>query len=159
MLPYLFLGGERNAHNHKELTYRTNVVGVLNMAWEVPNFFPSEFRYLNVSISDDSSESISDAFGEITEFIDACRQVRGGGAVLVHCVQGISRSTSACLYYLMRREGWPLRRAYAHVKALRPIMRPNKGFMRQLLAEEEELFGATTMDLDALFPADEQYLL
>ena len=114
---------------------------------------------MNVAISDDSAEDIAHAFDEMADFIDTCRQVRGGGAVLVHCVQGISRSTSACLSYLMRREGWTLARAYEHVKALRPIMRPNKGFMRQLLAEEEELFGATTMDLDALFPADEQYLL
>ena len=30
---------------------------------------------------------------------------------------------------------------------------------RRNLAEEEEMFGATTMDLVALFPADEQYLL
>ncbi len=155
----LVQGGERNAHNHKELTYRTTVVGVLNLAWEVPNFFPQEFRYMNVAISDDSAEDIAHAFDEMADFIDTCRQVRGGGAVLVHCVQGISRSTSACLSYLMRREGWTLARAYEHVKALRPIMRPNKGFMRQLLAEEEELFGETTMDLDALFPADEQYLL
>ena len=59
----------------------------------------------------------------------------------------------------MRREGWTLRRAYEHVKALRPIVRPNKGFMRQLLAEEEALFGSTTMDVEELFPSDEKYVL
>ena len=46
ILPFLYLGGERNAHNHKELAYRTQCGFVLNLAWEVANFF---LKSLNTS--------------------------------------------------------------------------------------------------------------
>jgi|TARA_B100000780_G_scaffold33764_1_gene21122 hypothetical protein len=48
----MYLGGERNAHNHKELTYRTQVGFILNAAWEVGNFYPNEFEYLKLPFQD-----------------------------------------------------------------------------------------------------------
>ena len=48
--PYLYLGGERNAHNHKELSYRTSCGFILNMSWQSPNYFPEEFEYVCVCV-------------------------------------------------------------------------------------------------------------
>ena len=50
--PYLYLGGERNAHNHKELCYRTGVGYVLNVTCETACFFKEEIEYLRLKVED-----------------------------------------------------------------------------------------------------------
>ena len=87
---------------------------------------PLLHRYLKVALTDFSSSAnyIHAAFDDATKFIDECRAANS--AVMVHCVAGISRSTTAVLQYLMKREGWSLKKAYAITKAARTNMRPNK---------------------------------
>jgi protein-tyrosine phosphatase len=79
-----------------------------------------------VALTDFSSSAnyIHAAFDDATKFIDECRAANS--AVMVHCVAGISRSTTAVLQYLMKREGWSLKKAYAITKSARTNMRPNK---------------------------------
>jgi hypothetical protein len=57
--------------------------------------------------------------------------------VLVQCVQGISRSVSAVLFYLICNENMTFNDAYLHLFRLRPIIQPNPGFYRYLLAAEQ----------------------
>jgi hypothetical protein len=59
--------------------------------------------------------------------------VSGGGQVLVHCSQGVSRSAALAVAYLMWSCDWPYARAYAHVRQLRGVAAPNIGFTCQLL--------------------------
>ena len=148
LTPYLYLGGERNAHNHKELTYRTNVGFILNAAWEVSNFYPDEFEYLKLSLSDFSSEAgaLAKDLQKAGEFIDRARSYNS--KVLVHCVAGISRSSSICMYYLLTRENWTLKKAYLHVLNLRPLIRPNEGFFAELQKVERECLGYNTMSIE-----------
>lgn len=159
LTPYLYLGGERNARNHKELTYRTRIGYVLNCAWEVPNFYPEELVYLKMTLSDvqEEAEALAAEFDRAVAFIDEARSK--GSRVLVHCVAGISRSTSICLVYLMKREGYTLRQAYDHVKAKRSIMRPNKGFLKQLMKMDREIHGSDSVVYEELYPPDEKFLL
>jgi len=44
----MYLGGMQNASNMKELKVYTNVGFILNMAVEIPNFFPRDFKYLKI---------------------------------------------------------------------------------------------------------------
>lgn len=145
LTPYLYLGGERNAHNHKELTYRTNVGFILNCAWEVSNFYPEEFEYLKLPMSDfkDQANALAKDLNRSADFIDRARLYNS--KVLVHCVAGISRSSSVCMHYLMTREKWTLKKAYLHVLKARPIIRPNLGFFHELQRVERECFGYNTM--------------
>jgi protein-tyrosine phosphatase len=64
-------------------------------------------------------------------------------SVLVHCVQGISRSASFVIAYLMYRSlsstattspttRLSLRDALTHTRDRRSIVSPNRGFLRQL---------------------------
>ena len=62
--------------------------------------------------------------------------------VLVHCAFGRSRSASILLAYLTAHRGLPLAAAYKLVKARRPIMLPNFGFVASLAAMEEARTGA-----------------
>lgn len=59
--------------------------------------------------------------------------------VLVHCVQGISRSASVVCAFLMAFYGWAPARAVAFVKAKRWIAEPNFGFVAQLHEYEKTL--------------------
>jgi atypical dual specificity phosphatase len=61
--------------------------------------------------------------------------------VLVHCVQGISRSASVVCAFLMSMYGWSPSQAVAYVKAKRWIAEPNFGFVAQLHEYEKTLVG------------------
>ena len=56
----------------------------------------------------------------------------GKGNVLVHCRAGISRSATLVLAFLMKSRRWRMKRALEHLRACRPIVKPNEGFMEQL---------------------------
>jgi len=58
------------------------------------------------------------------------------GSVLVHCAAGVSRSATVVLGYLMSRHNYTLAAALEHLKAVRPWVAPNLGFMQQLAAYE-----------------------
>jgi dual specificity MAP kinase phosphatase len=136
ILPFLYLGAERNAHNIKELTYRTNITFILNVSWEAAETYPDQFVYKRIPISDKADEPIALHFKEAFEFIEQAR--KSGKNVLVHCVQGISRSATLTIAYLMWHKRIPLSRALAHVKHCRPVINPNRGFMEKLKEFEKE---------------------
>ena len=57
------------------------------------------------------------------------------GNVLVHCIAGVSRSSTVCLYYLMRRWRWTLEESLKQLRSVRPCVRPNDGFLKGLKGE------------------------
>ena len=65
--------------------------------------------------------------------------VDGGDAVLVHCMQGVSRSSTVVVAYLMRHRGMTFDTALALAQKKRPRVRPNAGFLSQLQRYEKEL--------------------
>ena len=71
ILAFLFLGGDRNAKNLKELQVRTRVTHIVNAAWECSNHFPSAFVYENYRISDHSFENLIDTLETAADFIGA----------------------------------------------------------------------------------------
>lgn len=54
------------------------------------------------------------------------------GVVLVHCAQGISRSASILIGYLMARERLAYESALSALQGVRPVVQPNPGFVLQL---------------------------
>jgi protein tyrosine phosphatase (PTP) superfamily phosphohydrolase (DUF442 family) len=65
--------------------------------------------------------------------------LRRGDRILVHCHMGISRSSTVVLLHLMLNRGMTLTGAQAHLKKLRPVVQPNAGFMRFLMATDSRL--------------------
>ncbi len=57
---------------------------------------------------------------------------RQEGAVFVHCNAGVSRAATVVIAYHMKTQDVDFHTAYQHVKGVRPCIRPNDGFMRQL---------------------------
>lgn len=76
----------------------------------------------------------------------------GGGRVLVHCHAGISRSATVVLLYLMTRYGCRLDAALQALRAVRPVVRPNPGFMRWLRAVDARLAAARAGKLHTSIP-------
>ena len=54
-----------------------------------------------------------------------------GGRVLLHCSQGVSRSASLAIAYLMWKRGGSFDEVLAAVKAIRGVANPNIGFTCQ----------------------------
>ena len=67
-------------------------------------------------------------------FIKDC--VTEGGKVLVHCKMGISRSAATVIAFGMKYYQWSLSKVMNLTKEKRPIVKPNQGFMHQLIIYE-----------------------
>ncbi|KJE95366.1 hypothetical protein CAOG_05820 [Capsaspora owczarzaki ATCC 30864] len=141
ILEYLYLGTEWNASNKEELQ-RLGVGYVLNMAWEIDNFFPLLIQYHHCLIHDENWESILPHFDNTYRFIK--KAVDNNSKVLVHCKMGVSRSASAVIAYIMKSLGWPLKKSLEFVKSQRRIIRPNPGFTKQL-EEYEGILAASKL--------------
>lgn len=146
------------------------------MAVEVPCYFPNHFTYKKLALSDISDQSLLDVFEEAFSFIDSAlsgpaaqkispeelelteseqesweKEIPAHGRVLVHCIQGISRSATIVIGYLMSRERMSLREAYEKVTTLRPISKPNVGFIEQLRQLEKQIFGTNTLSVEDVY--------
>ncbi|PGH05598.1 hypothetical protein AJ79_06765 [Helicocarpus griseus UAMH5409] len=128
-----------------------NIVRILSLVppEEVPRFDRSEGKQdvaveiRNINIDDDPMEDI------LMHLKDACDWIQSGldqrsadgsngqTGVLVHRQQGISRSGSFIVAYLMRKFQLPYSDALSLARVLRPIICPNKGFEDQLRVWEQ----------------------
>jgi predicted protein tyrosine phosphatase len=89
---------------------------------------------MHVPVKDSDKEDIARHFPQTREFI---AQHISAGPVLVHCNAGMSRSATIACDYMMHANpflGLSVERALLYLQAARPIIRPNGGFVRQLIA-------------------------
>ena len=92
---------------------------------------------------DNEKTDIAATFEESIDFIKTAKEM--GGRILVHCIAGVSRSSSVVLAYLMKEEGWDLYTAYEYAKKRRFIVKPNKGFRLQLARYELTVHDVSTV--------------
>src|SRR5690242_8972505 len=64
--------------------------------------------------------------------LDLARAENANNRVLVHCAMGISRSSAIVLAWMMQTNGWSFEKSRDFVKAKRPVIKPNEGFLQQL---------------------------
>jgi predicted protein tyrosine phosphatase len=95
--------------------------------------------YRTLRVSDVAHEAIGDHFVGVCDFIEGALGSSPTAAVFIHCVAGVSRSTTLVIAYLMRSEGLSAAAAVEAVRAVRPEARPNAGFLEQLLDWENTL--------------------
>lgn len=87
--------------------------------------------YLGIRAHDMMSYSLDRYFMEAIQFIDEA--LHRGGKILVHCVQGVSRSATIVIAYLILKRQMRASTALRYVFSKRWI-RPNDGFLKQLAA-------------------------
>uniref|UniRef100_A0A0N5BRX6 protein-tyrosine-phosphatase n=1 Tax=Strongyloides papillosus TaxID=174720 RepID=A0A0N5BRX6_STREA len=65
------------------------------------------------------------------------------GKLLIHCEQGISRSATLCIAYIMKTFKYTFSRAYELIKTKHPQACPNSGFLKQLQIFEKLNFDCS----------------
>lgn len=120
------------------------ITHIVNVTRNVPCFFeaiegksPVEVAYLRLVLDDTDDDDLSESFALGPPFIEEA--IRGGGKVLVHCQEGLSRSSAVILAYLMHFREMSLVDAVNHLARCRPIIQPNEGYTDQLGRLEEQL--------------------
>ena len=142
VMPFIYLGDRHDAAN-RELLTKLGVSHILNSAFQIPNYHERHFLYCNLPVFDRVGEDLSRFFEQAATFIKEAKEERT--AVLVHCIAGVSRSTTCVIAYLMAHEGMRLLDAYKLVRKIRPIVCPNESFRLQLAHYELALFGSTSV--------------
>ena len=97
---------ESNVHYNGKIPYHLVIQAHDSETYDLSNHIDQSMKFLNMSLTHTN--------------------------VLVHCMMGVSRSTSFVLWYLMTEKHMTLSQAYNHVKQRRPIINPNNGFLTQL---------------------------
>ncbi|KAL2329630.1 hypothetical protein Fmac_017211 [Flemingia macrophylla] len=128
---HVYLGGDAVARD-RDILKQNGITHVLNcVGFVCPEYFKADFVYRTLWLQDSPSEDITSILYDVFDYFEDVREL--GGRVFVHCCQGVSRSTSLVIAYLMWREGQSFDDAFQFVKAARGIADPNMGFACQLL--------------------------
>ncbi|XP_057754991.1 protein-tyrosine-phosphatase MKP1 [Arachis stenosperma] len=128
---HVYLGGDAVAKN-RDILKQNGITHILNcVGFVCPEYFKADFVYRTLWLQDSPSEDITSILYDVFDYFEDVREQ--GGRVFVHCCQGVSRSTSLVIAYLMWREGQSFDDAFQLVKAARGIADPNMGFACQLL--------------------------
>ncbi|CAJ1064338.1 uncharacterized protein si:dkey-175m17.7 [Xyrichtys novacula] len=142
ILPFLFLGNERDAQD-LDLLIRLNIGYVVNVTTHLPLYHVNAgLRYKRLPATDNSKQNLRQYFEEVFEFIEEAYQ--SGQGVLVHCQAGVSRSATIVIAYLMKHTLMTMTDAYKYVRSRRPVVSPNLNFMGQLLEFERDLNSGVT---------------
>lgn len=133
----LFISSYQVAGDEEALN-ASNITHIVNTAADVcDNCFPEKFQYLTYYLKDANSEDITVLLYKTMEWIHEA--INKGGRVLVHCREGVSRSATIVIAYLMWRFSLSFEAAHERIRQNRPICNPNTGFTCQLLQLHKKL--------------------
>ena len=129
--PSVFVAGEAVARDLATLREH-GITHIINCnAFVIPNHFENVLTYKSLWLQDSPGEDVTRVLYDCFDFIRAARAA--GGNALVHCSQGVSRSVSVAVSFLMWESGLSYEEAFAQVKSQRGIANPNMGFTCQML--------------------------
>ncbi|KAL8284174.1 hypothetical protein RQP46_004923 [Phenoliferia psychrophenolica] len=142
---FLYLGPEPTKKEDLDDLERRGVKQVLNLALECDDRdgeIARRFdRYWKIGMRDFVEET-----GVQRSIEEACRILADAQLqskpIYCHCRAGKSRSVTIVLAYLVHRNNWSLKRAYAHVSEHRKSISPNIGFVAELMKWEERERGS-----------------
>lgn len=159
--PGIFLGNRRQSLDDEIMLRELGFTHVIDLHdADIPaalTFQSQGVKYFTLAIWDREDADFGKAFEQIYDFVKSARasaiyHYQGTSRktkILFHCNQGISRSSSCVIYYIMRKHHVPLTKAFQIVQNARDCVYPNSAFMKQLLHEEQKIFG-TQSDISVL---------
>lgn len=148
---YLFLGGIEAAYN-EPLLCKYGISSLIDMSNVSPTLVPANkksdcpcacsskthFRSkLNIGVDDIEWENLEPYFDDINAFIHGAR--KKGRRVLVFSYLGQSRAAAAVIQHIMQHFKIPYQKAVNIVRAKRPQIKLNSGFVKTLLRLERRL--------------------
>ncbi|CAI5472098.1 unnamed protein product [Closterium sp. Yama58-4] len=139
VLPHVYVGSDAVARDRGILrsagiTHVVNCVGFV-----CPEYFPHDITYKTLWLQDNTSEDIQCVLYDVFDFVNEVKQVNG--RCFVHCCQGVSRSTSLVIAYLMWAQQVEFEDAFRVVKDIRGVASPNMGFACQLLQWQKRVLS------------------
>ncbi|KAK7054229.1 MAP kinase phosphatase 2 [Favolaschia claudopus] len=131
----LYLGNLVAARSTRSLTER-RVTHVLSVCTDpIPAELPqSGIQHMRIPIEDVDYADLLIHLPSACQFID--HAMRSGGAILVHDVQGVSRSAAVVAAYLMWSQRMNATKALETIRRARDQIWPNAGFQEQLVLFE-----------------------
>lgn len=123
----LYIGSAGASRNLSALE-KLNIDSIISVHQSLSKAFVDRFRYLIVPVRDKPEEDLSKYFQDAINFID-----EANNGVLVHCMQGKSRSASIIAAYIIYKGiANDLEEAMQYIRKARPGAEPNLGFATQL---------------------------
>ena len=135
----LYLGNYESAKNLKILE-ENQITAILICGYFLSEFFPDKFIYKTLEIEDNEYEIIINSLIKGIEFIE------NNKAILVHCRQGICRSSSIVIAYIMYKEKKSYTEAENFVRLKKSDINPNENFVKQL-KEFEDIIKVCKYDI------------
>ncbi|KAJ7698091.1 protein-tyrosine phosphatase-like protein [Mycena rosella] len=102
-----------------------HLVQVLEVPW-APADSTADYACYRIDIEDSARAALRPHLAGACDYIRGA--LRAGDNVLVHCHQGVSRSASIVIAYLIRERGMSYQEAHTLVRRQRRCIRPNAGF-------------------------------
>ena len=133
--PGIYIGNLSSSMNIEEITKKgiTHIMSVMNGSGK----YWDSIKYSTYHVNDDSWIDLSQHFESAIGFID--NAIFTGGKVLVHCREGVSRSVTMVLAYIIYKEKISPSVALKKIQDARSKANPNNGFMRLLQKYYEEI--------------------
>jgi len=138
---FLFLSSAPPAGSRR-LLKSLGVTHILTIAKDIPPKYSGDFKYMVIYADDSTDSTLLPHLEEAAQFIDEA--VQKGEACMVHCMAGVSRSSTIVISYLMQAEKKRLKNAYLEVKELRPQIKPNDRFYNELKVFDKKLYANFT---------------
>ena len=128
----LYVSGSTVAEDWS-LLQKHGITHVINLACTSSKSpFPNRLEYLCIALPDSSTADIEGYLYLCIDFIQTVLTQSSSNRVLVHCMEGVSRSCAVAIAYLMWKNQLDFSKANELVVAKRPICDPNFGFISQL---------------------------
>ena len=135
----LYLGNNESAKN-LDILKNHQITSILICGYFLSEFFPGQFIYKTLEIQDNEYEIIINSLIKGIEFIEKNK------TILVHCREGISRSSAIVIAYIMYKEKKSYIEAENFVRTKKNDINPNENFVKQL-KEFEDIIKVCKYDL------------
>lgn len=132
----IYIGDVYDAHNIEKLN-KHNIKHVISAVTGFDNIYTLDINHLCLSLIDNESQNIIHYFEITNHFIENIikKNISSSNikeSILIHCICGVSRSTTILLAYLIKTYKYTPLQALNVVKKKRNIVNPNNNFMKQL---------------------------
>lgn len=136
-----YISGKSVAENLMTLRQK-KITHVINCAADVVKSpFPDKFQYINLFLLDGPTEDILSVVYPVIEFIQKALTENKDAQFLVNCHQGVSRSSSITIAYLMYLHDKDYDPIYRFVRDRRRVCHPNVSFQCELLSWRSRCSG------------------
>lgn len=110
--------------------------------------FGARFESLHLTTEAGAADGFINTLAEATTFIHQALQNEGRTRLLVYCFKGVDSSPAVVVAYLIARYRWDYKKAIAHVKACRPVIKIDSSTKRQLKVLQALIRISTERRLD-----------